>query len=50
MSDAKKLILVLYLPLQKLLKAPEEPIYCYMKKYNYTLRLQHIPLSLINTY
>jgi len=50
MNDIKKSILVLHLPIQKLLKAPEEPIYCYMKEYNYTLRLQYIPLSLINTY
>jgi len=50
MSDTKKLILVLHLALQKLLKAPEEPIYYYMKEYNYTLRLQYIPLTLKNTY
>jgi len=39
MSDIKKLIVVLHLALQKLLKAPEEPICCYMKEYNYTLRM-----------
>jgi len=39
MSDIKKLVVVLHLTLQKLSKAQEEPICCYTKEYNYTLRM-----------